>query len=1472
MSKEILGIGSETCPPVLVMGEYQQWKRRMIHFLDMLDGNLMKSIREGPIRPTVTVAAVPKTDTCPELPSYVVEKPVEMFNPEQRARHLVDKRALTLLIMALPNDMYARVDSLTNARDVWLEIEQQMQGGDTALESQKESALNAYEGFKARETESLTESYQRLNAFVNDLRRLGIEKSKYEVNVKFLKNLTPAWQNLAINLQLSRNLGIMGLHDLFSMMVQHEEFITGGKFKNTVDPLALAAVPCAGSISAPIPRPSEDVLRLAPPTSGDLPPIPGYVTEVEHLMMVTSYTTQNDRLSAQVRDQAAQIELLQQRIRELEAVCRSQAQPSKRRHDDPDDSAPGPHEGEVQAAKRLRTDLQSGSGSGSSAPAPGSLAAPSSAPTDFEAAEAPYVDFETEDIPDMGSWRYERIPEGESVQFPQMTDTAQIDAVIPEAAPTDPSEFQIPEAARKILRSLAQSLRVYLKGDDLVKDPDYANLLSALKFPTPEAPRTVHSTDPETDAPTIIQLNWNHSIIFRPFLEETFTRIYQQEKLHAWSRKVYFGISHIKNKRRRTAYVHQRMCNWATHGRQRIRRRFIKVTAMRPYRHGHQLFLEYDVRMYGTGVPRGELQNWTFTEADLDRVHLEDLLTIIKYLQGPILRPEHYRDGTEILKKYVRHAISLARVTDYQLAIESRQPKVNLLRPNLLVPGIDAYTPYLPTRIPEHGVLYLTRKKKERRFMRFGELSRFCDGTLLYVYNGMQSRLLADQVPSRRIIDGKGKLLEAMRLIEKKLKERMMYRRAEAAMQMRARIIGEWEEYLQMSKDNTAAAPAPTGVTITIPCLDAIHDKVSQVATSSSSLQASVDDLKATALPALSTAVNDNSTSTTNFQQIVVQRLDAQETGLRALQEKVAELATVVNSLTTAPPPPPSFTAADRDLLQSLLSSSFINRKLNTDMASLLQRSISTAALQQAPVEGRDSRETIPFIPPPPTGEPTNKGERTRRMKMMMKMMMKTTISSSRRFQPQRPLQGLHNLRGRTPVHLDVNFGSVTGEIIRLMENGPSEQTRAELRRMTFRVTPLNPESIPSKPTRFNPEASSSRTPEIRAPPETICLSSDDEFISDDFSTPASSPRSPPSNSPRSEGENYPDNSAIVNRDGRLDAVIERLESTRVKIPLRTSWDSEFAYLSQEEYNAVVEAQEEHNKKQKEAFLSAQAARRLASDFVEEDAEISADPVLAQKAALKVFNRNAEALSEEVNTELDWCRDRLHLRKHGAAISGIHLSRTRGKRAKTWITVKRSGVKDVQHTLDKLERYNLSEWNEIRSLLPKANRNYRAEVEEVINGLIARIRRTTEIPDDLLQPSSALPQPPVRRSAGASTRRPTPWMPRMVVKPLDLSMLDLSLPPGVSLSEGQVIREPVHGICVSDNSKILRFQRFSELHKAPYEHLVSVLFTAQRDKKNQDNKEIIRTVRAILDHRLAYSNTPVPIVVKTEEFSEDSDS
>ena len=193
MSKEIIGIGSETKPLILVTGEYQQWKRRMIRFLDLIDKNLMKSICEGPLRVTITTPETAEMDDSPKMPAYEVLKPYDKYTPAQKERAAVDDRALSLLTMALTNEMYARVDCLTSAKAVRDEIELQLEGGVESKESEREIAMSAYEGCKVKDGEPLFDSYTRLNSFVNDLRRIGIHKTNYEVNVKFLKNLTEAW-------------------------------------------------------------------------------------------------------------------------------------------------------------------------------------------------------------------------------------------------------------------------------------------------------------------------------------------------------------------------------------------------------------------------------------------------------------------------------------------------------------------------------------------------------------------------------------------------------------------------------------------------------------------------------------------------------------------------------------------------------------------------------------------------------------------------------------------------------------------------------------------------------------------------------------------------------------------------------------------------------------------------------------------------------------------------------------------------------------------------------------------------------------------------------------------------------------------------------------------------------------------------------------------------------------------------------
>ena len=132
----------------------------------------------------------------------------------QKERAAVDDKALSLLTMALTNEMYARVDCLVFAKEVWDEIELQLQGLEEAKEDEREIAMSAYEGFKAKEGEPLFDSYTRLNGFVSDFRRIGVQKTNYEINVKFLKNITKAWEQAAIQLQMTLNLRSQGLHDI----------------------------------------------------------------------------------------------------------------------------------------------------------------------------------------------------------------------------------------------------------------------------------------------------------------------------------------------------------------------------------------------------------------------------------------------------------------------------------------------------------------------------------------------------------------------------------------------------------------------------------------------------------------------------------------------------------------------------------------------------------------------------------------------------------------------------------------------------------------------------------------------------------------------------------------------------------------------------------------------------------------------------------------------------------------------------------------------------------------------------------------------------------------------------------------------------------------------------------------------------------------------------------------------------------
>lgn len=164
--------------------------------------------------------------------------------------------------------------------------------------------------------------------------------------------------------------------------------------------------------------------------------------------------------------------------------------------------------------------------------------------------------------------------------------------------------------------------------------------------------------------------------------------------------------------------------------------------------------------------------------SDFDSIDLEDLLALIHDLRNiHDIRSRDWIDGLETLKRYVQHAITLARVEDFQLTLKSEAPMVNLMMPDLSCLNIDTMPLLTPLVWPEPGIIYLNGKG-ERRYMRLSQVDRFSDDTLLLVRNILAEILASEAFVTSNRFDFEWSSTEhTIAEITKRLKYRLQIRR-----------------------------------------------------------------------------------------------------------------------------------------------------------------------------------------------------------------------------------------------------------------------------------------------------------------------------------------------------------------------------------------------------------------------------------------------------------------------------------------------------------------------------------------------------------------------------------------------------------------------------------------------------------------------------------------------------------------------
>nr|GEV34419.1 hypothetical protein [Tanacetum cinerariifolium] len=110
-----------------------------------------------------------------------------------KAQRRLEVKAMSTLMMGIPNEQQLKFNSIKDAKSLLEAIKKRFDGNDATKKTQKNLLKQQYENFTASSSESLDQTFDRLQKLVSQLEILKESISQEDVNQKFLRCLPSEW-------------------------------------------------------------------------------------------------------------------------------------------------------------------------------------------------------------------------------------------------------------------------------------------------------------------------------------------------------------------------------------------------------------------------------------------------------------------------------------------------------------------------------------------------------------------------------------------------------------------------------------------------------------------------------------------------------------------------------------------------------------------------------------------------------------------------------------------------------------------------------------------------------------------------------------------------------------------------------------------------------------------------------------------------------------------------------------------------------------------------------------------------------------------------------------------------------------------------------------------------------------------------------------------------------------------------------
>ncbi|GJU15287.1 hypothetical protein Tco_1143253 [Tanacetum coccineum] len=214
--QDIYAAGFENRPPILNKENYVRWSSRLLRYAKSRPNRklIYNSFMNGP---------------------YVRRMIPEPGDPA---------RTVPTILLGLPEDIYAAVDSYETAQEIWLRVQQMMKDSDIGIQEKKAKLFNEWERFTSTDGESIESYYHRFSKLMNDFKRNKHFPEKIASNLKFLNNLQPEWSRHVTIVHQTKDLHIADYTQLYDFLKYNQKEVDdlrAERLAKTHDPLALMA-------------------------------------------------------------------------------------------------------------------------------------------------------------------------------------------------------------------------------------------------------------------------------------------------------------------------------------------------------------------------------------------------------------------------------------------------------------------------------------------------------------------------------------------------------------------------------------------------------------------------------------------------------------------------------------------------------------------------------------------------------------------------------------------------------------------------------------------------------------------------------------------------------------------------------------------------------------------------------------------------------------------------------------------------------------------------------------------------------------------------------------------------------------------------------------------------------------------------------------------------------------------------------